>query len=161
MARPSITIESCSWIDFISVAYARWYHWRCGRTQLCTSLQPSINLHVILYVQLLSFSLDCQHLLWLHCSVSSMLRRGLWPIYVLVTMWREHYVIYIGFRSELGSHTNCAPWCMRLCMVLRRSTSETCWPRWLNCLVAASFCCVWIIRRATHTNEIWDQSVLS
>ena len=27
------TIESCSWIDFIYVAYASWYHWICGRTQ--------------------------------------------------------------------------------------------------------------------------------
>ena len=26
-------IESCNWIDFISVAYASWYHWNCGRTQ--------------------------------------------------------------------------------------------------------------------------------
>ena len=29
----SPTIESCNWIDFISVAYANWYHWNCGRTQ--------------------------------------------------------------------------------------------------------------------------------
>ena len=27
--------------------------------------------------------------------------------------------------------------------------------------LAPSFCCVWFIRRATHTNEIWDQIVLS
>ena len=26
-------IESCNWIDFISVTYASWYHWNCGRTQ--------------------------------------------------------------------------------------------------------------------------------
>ena len=26
-------IESCNWIYFISVAYASWYHWNCGRTQ--------------------------------------------------------------------------------------------------------------------------------
>ena len=25
--------ESCNWIYFISVAYASWYHWNCGRTQ--------------------------------------------------------------------------------------------------------------------------------
>ena len=31
---------ACSWVDFISVAYA----WRCGRTQLF-GLQPSVNLH--------------------------------------------------------------------------------------------------------------------
>ena len=30
----AITLETCNWIDFISVAYASWYHWRCGRTQL-------------------------------------------------------------------------------------------------------------------------------
>ena len=91
--------------------------------------------------------------LWLHCSVSSMLRRGLWPIYVLVIMWREHYVIYIGFRSELVSHTNCAPWCMRLCMVLRRSTSETCWPRWLNCLVARTFVLLRLDYTTCHAHE--------
>ena len=28
----SPSIESCNWIDFISVAYASWYHWNCGRT---------------------------------------------------------------------------------------------------------------------------------
>ena len=100
-----------------------------------------------------SFSLDCQHLLWLHCSVSSMLRRGSWPIYVLVIMWREHYVICIGFRSELGSHTNCAPWCMRLCMVLRRSTSETCWPRWLSCLVARTFVLLRLDYTTCHAHE--------
>ena len=38
-----------------------------------------------------SFSPDCQHLLWLHCSVSSMLRRGLLPIYILVIIWREQW----------------------------------------------------------------------
>ena len=42
MARPSISIESCSWIDFISVAYAR-YDTTEGvaeLTQFCTSLEP-------------------------------------------------------------------------------------------------------------------------
>ena len=29
----SPTIESCNWIDFISVAYASWYPWKCGPTQ--------------------------------------------------------------------------------------------------------------------------------
>ena len=96
---------------------------------------------------------------WLHCSVSLMLRWGLLPIYILVILWREHYAIYIGLRSKFELHTNCAPWCMRLCMVLRRSTSETCWPQWLNCLVAR--CCIWVILRAAHTNEIWVQVDLS
>ena len=32
---------------------------------------------------------------------------------------------------------------------------------WAAWSLAPSFCCVWIIRRATHTNEIWDQGVLS
>ena len=29
----AITIESCSWMDFFSVAYTSWYYWNCGRTQ--------------------------------------------------------------------------------------------------------------------------------
>ena len=29
-----IYIESCNWIDFISVAYASWYHWSCGKKKL-------------------------------------------------------------------------------------------------------------------------------
>ena len=29
----SHSIESCNWIDFISVAYASWYHWNWCRTQ--------------------------------------------------------------------------------------------------------------------------------
>ena len=29
----SPSIDLCNWIDFISVAYASWYHWNCGRTQ--------------------------------------------------------------------------------------------------------------------------------
>ena len=29
----SPTKESCNWIDFISVAYASWYHWNCGLIQ--------------------------------------------------------------------------------------------------------------------------------
>ena len=32
---------------------------------------------------------------------------------------------------------------------------------WAAWSLAPSFCCVWIIRSATHTNEIWDQIVLS
>ena len=32
---------------------------------------------------------------------------------------------------------------------------------WATWSLAPSFCCVWIIRRATHTNKIWDQIVLS
>ena len=44
VARPSI--ESCIWSDLISVAYARWCHWKCGRAQpLESRLQPTINLH--------------------------------------------------------------------------------------------------------------------
>ena len=47
----SPTIESCNWIDFISVAHASWYHWNCGRTQrkAATINQlacPSYSLHV-------------------------------------------------------------------------------------------------------------------
>ena len=50
-----------------------------------------------------SFSPNCLHLLWLtlNCSVSSMLRWGLLPIYILGIMWREPYATYIGFRSKL------------------------------------------------------------
>ena len=29
----SPSIESCNWIDLLSVANASWYHWNCGRTQ--------------------------------------------------------------------------------------------------------------------------------
>ena len=52
----SLTIESCNWFDFISVAYASWYNWNCIRTQrkAATINQlacPSYNL----YVQLLWF----------------------------------------------------------------------------------------------------------
>ena len=32
----TISIESCSWIDFVSLAYARWY-WTCDQTQLETA----------------------------------------------------------------------------------------------------------------------------
>ena len=35
-------------LTFIYVAYVRWCHWRCGRTQLFR-LQPSVNLHAQLY----------------------------------------------------------------------------------------------------------------
>ena len=49
-----ITIESYSWIDFISVAYASWYHWNCGRTQrkVATINQLACPSYC-LYVQLL------------------------------------------------------------------------------------------------------------
>ena len=50
----SITIESCSWIDFISVAYARWYHWTCGRTQRkAATINQLACPSYSLYVQLL------------------------------------------------------------------------------------------------------------
>ena len=32
---------------------------------------------------------------------------------------------------------------------------------WTAWSLAPSFCCIWVIRRAAHTNEIWDQIVLS
>ena len=49
-----ITIESCSWIDFISVAYARWYHWTCGRTQRkAATINQLACPSYSLYVQLL------------------------------------------------------------------------------------------------------------
>ena len=53
-----ITIESCSWIDFISVAYARWYHWTCGRTQLkAATINQLACPSYSLYVQLLWYSM--------------------------------------------------------------------------------------------------------
>ena len=49
-----ITIESCSWIDFIYVAYARWYHWTCGRTQRkAATINQLACPSYSLYVQLL------------------------------------------------------------------------------------------------------------
>ena len=45
-----ITIESCSWIDFIPVAYASWYHWTQRKVATINQLAcPSYSL----YVQLL------------------------------------------------------------------------------------------------------------
>ena len=42
----SPSIESCNWIDFISVAYASWYHWNLWPVaEHSARLQPSINLH--------------------------------------------------------------------------------------------------------------------
>ena len=52
-----ITIESCSWIDFIPVAYARWYHWICG----CTRTQRKAA--TINQLACPSYSLNVQ-LLW-------------------------------------------------------------------------------------------------
>ena len=50
----SITIKSCSWIDFISVAYARWYHWTCGQTQRkAATINQLACPSYSLYVQLL------------------------------------------------------------------------------------------------------------
>ena len=37
----AVSMESCNWIDFISGAYARWYHWGVAEHNL--RLQPSIN----------------------------------------------------------------------------------------------------------------------
>ena len=63
--RLNLSIESCNWIYFITVAYASWYQWNCGRTQLkaATTNQlacPNYSLYVqllwypmYLYVQLL------------------------------------------------------------------------------------------------------------
>ena len=50
----SPTIESCNWIDFISVAYASWYHWNCGRTQRkAATINQLACPSYSLYVQLL------------------------------------------------------------------------------------------------------------
>ena len=54
----AITIESCNWIDFISLAYARWCHWRCGRTQLSAATINQVACpSYSLYVQLLWYSM--------------------------------------------------------------------------------------------------------
>ena len=48
------TIESCNWIDFISVAYVSWYHWNCGRTQRqAATINQLACPSYSLYVQLL------------------------------------------------------------------------------------------------------------
>ena len=50
----SPSIESCNWIDFISVAYASWYHWNCGRTQRkAATINQFACPSYSLYVQLL------------------------------------------------------------------------------------------------------------
>ena len=50
----AITIESCSWKDFISVANASWYHWNCGRTQRkAATINQLACPSYSLYVQLL------------------------------------------------------------------------------------------------------------
>ena len=50
----SPSIESCNWIDFISVAYASWYHWNCGRTQhKAATINQLACPSYSLYVQLL------------------------------------------------------------------------------------------------------------
>ena len=49
-----ITIESCNWIDFISKAYASWYHWNCGRIQRkAATINQLAYPSYSLYVQLL------------------------------------------------------------------------------------------------------------
>ena len=140
-ARSSRHASSIS-VDFVSFVHV------CHESSASDWFQRLFFLECIIAT---SFSPDCQLLLWLRCSVSSMLRRGLLPIYILVIMWREHYAIYIGFRSKLELHTNYAPWC--LCMVLRRSTSETCWPQWLNCLVARTFVQLHLVYTTCHAHE--------
>ena len=78
-------------------------------------------------------------------------------------MWREHYAIYIGFRSKLELHTNCAPWCMRLCIwctpvyIRNMLTSVTELPGRSHLRSAASG--LYDVPR-TRT-KIWDQIVLS
>ena len=48
------TIESCNWIDFISVAYASWCHLNCGRTQRkAATINQLACPNYSLYVQLL------------------------------------------------------------------------------------------------------------
>ena len=50
----SPSIESCNWSDFISVAYASWYHWICGRTQRkAATIHQLARPSYSLYVQLL------------------------------------------------------------------------------------------------------------
>ena len=50
----SPSIESCSCIDFISVAYASWHHWNCGRTQRkAATINQLACPSYSLYVQLL------------------------------------------------------------------------------------------------------------
>ena len=47
-------IESCIWINFISVAYTSWYHWICGRTQhKAVTINQLACPSYSLYVQLL------------------------------------------------------------------------------------------------------------
>ena len=43
--------------------------------------------------------------------------------------------------------------CMRLCMMLRRSTSETCRLLWLNCLVARTFVLLHLGYTRCHAHE--------
>ena len=84
-------------------------------------------------------------------------------------MWTgTHYVdLRSGFRSEARpSHRKlcknaidayvCA-WCCA------GSTSETCWPRWLNCLVShlrSAASGLYDRAKAHWTKPVWDQSVL-
>ena len=50
----SPSIESCNWIDFISVEHASWYHWNCGRTQCkAATINQLACPSYSLYVQLL------------------------------------------------------------------------------------------------------------
>ena len=54
----SSSIESYNWIDFISVAYASWYHWNCGRTQhKAATINKFACPGYSLYVQLLWYQM--------------------------------------------------------------------------------------------------------
>ena len=54
--RMSPTRESCNWIDFISVANASWYHWKCGRTQhKAATINQRACPSYSFYVQLLGY----------------------------------------------------------------------------------------------------------
>ena len=56
--RLSLSIESCNWIDFISVAYASLYHWNCGRTQRkAATINQLACSSYSLYVQLLLYAM--------------------------------------------------------------------------------------------------------
>ena len=54
----SLSKESCNRIEFISVTYARWYQWNCGRTQCkAATINQFACPSYSLYVQLLRYRL--------------------------------------------------------------------------------------------------------
>ena len=95
--------------------------------------------------------------LWLHCSVSSMLRRS----FIVTDLHPHDHVtgtppIYIDFQSKLESCTNCALWCMRL--VLRRVYIRNMLTPVTELSGRSHLCsAIWIIRCAAHTNGRWFQ----